>query len=347
MSGPPDAVRHLRSGTRISSADPQPTEPEATEPQAPGAMDEQTQRTIAAMQEQIRALVEDRHPALSEADVRTLEPFSGRPADLPLFLDLLRHVFSSQPAKFHHEKTKVDYAIFRLRGKAFDWVRPYLRVEHPPAWMSSFEAFAREIADRFEAPNDFEDAADRFCSLTQTSTVAAYAEELQECATILNCPNAIAVRIFYKGLKASLKDELISVPKNTPLKDYVKTVIAIDHSLRERAKERVRERAQEPRPGPTAPRTRATPTQAAPPVPLASRTPAPEPQGRSASRPARPPLTDEEKEYRRKNSLCLYCGDPGHIVHDCPQRPARPPARAAGAVLATAQFRGNAPAQPQ
>jgi hypothetical protein len=209
--------------------------------------------------------------------------------------------------------------------------------------MDTFEAFAREISERFEAPNDFEDAADRFCSLSQTGSVAAYAEELQECAATLNCPNAIAVRIFYKGLRASLKDELISVPKNMPLKDYVKAVIAIDNSLRERAKER----AQETRPALPAPKKSRVPqAQAAPPAPLATSRPAPSPQGSSDNRPIRPPLSDEQKDYRRKNNLCLYCGDPGHIVHDCPARPARPPARPAGAILAAAQLQGNAPAQP-
>jgi hypothetical protein len=162
---------------------------------------EELQSTVDALRDEMRALAQDRAPSLSEADVRPPEPFSGKSADLPLFLDLLRHVFSSRRAQFRREKTKVDYAISHLRGKAFDWVRPHLRAEEPPAWMDTFEAFAREISERFEAPNDFEDAADRFCSLSQTGSVAAYAEELQECAATLNCPNAIAVRIFYKGLR--------------------------------------------------------------------------------------------------------------------------------------------------
>jgi hypothetical protein len=31
-------------------------------------------------------------------------------------------------------------------------------------------------------------------------------------------------------------------------------------------------------------------------------------------------LSEEEKERRRKNGLCLYCGLPGHISFDCPAR---------------------------
>ena len=34
----------------------------------------------------------------------------------------------------------------------------------------------------------------------------------------------------------------------------------------------------------------------------------------------RGPLSDEEKQRRRANRLCLYCGGPRHIVIHCPRR---------------------------
>ena len=38
----------------------------------------------------------------------------------------------------------------------------------------------------------------------------------------------------------------------------------------------------------------------------------------------RGPLTQEEKERRRKLLLCLYCGKPGHFARDCSVRPKGP-----------------------
>ena len=35
------------------------------------------------------------------------------------------------------------------------------------------------------------------------------------------------------------------------------------------------------------------------------------------------PLSKEEKQRRRANRLCLYCGGPGHIAVNCPHRPRR------------------------
>ncbi len=32
------------------------------------------------------------------------------------------------------------------------------------------------------------------------------------------------------------------------------------------------------------------------------------------------PLTEAEKLHRRTNNLCLYCGNPGHIARQCPQK---------------------------
>lgn len=32
------------------------------------------------------------------------------------------------------------------------------------------------------------------------------------------------------------------------------------------------------------------------------------------------PLTIEERKRRMDNNLCLYCGEPGHRVPQCPQR---------------------------
>ena len=35
----------------------------------------------------------------------------------------------------------------------------------------------------------------------------------------------------------------------------------------------------------------------------------------------RGPLSEAEKQRRRANRLCLYCGGPGHIAIHCPHRP--------------------------
>jgi hypothetical protein len=35
------------------------------------------------------------------------------------------------------------------------------------------------------------------------------------------------------------------------------------------------------------------------------------------------PLTEAKKLRRRANNMCLYCGNLGHIAHQCPQKLAK------------------------
>lgn len=59
------------------------------------------------------------------------------------------------------------------------------------------------------------------------------------------------------------------------------------------------------------------------PLPQASVAPVGDPMDLSASKTQRRgPLSKEEREYRRKNGLCNYCGEKGHLVYSCPKKPA-------------------------
>ena len=48
----------------------------------------------------------------------------------------------------------------------------------------------------------------------------------------------------------------------------------------------------------------------------------PEPMQINASRIKK--LTPEEKERRRREDLCMYCGGKGHRAHNCPTKVASP-----------------------
>ena len=49
----------------------------------------------------------------------------------------------------------------------------------------------------------------------------------------------------------------------------------------------------------------------------------------SASAP-RGPLTNEERERRKREKLCLYCASPDHMVHECPNVPDKSDKKATG-----------------
>ena len=44
------------------------------------------------------------------------------------------------------------------------------------------------------------------------------------------------------------------------------------------------------------------------------------------------PLTNEQRQHRRANDLCLYCGSPDHLIRSCPKKgPRQTPHRVDGA----------------
>jgi hypothetical protein len=279
--------------------------------------------------------------------VREPEPFRGKPASqLSDFIAQLRLVYASQHAKFQRDEAKVIYAISYLRGTALNWAKPYLGVSNPPPWMSSFELFTAELTKQFGERNHRHRIYNHIDSLQQTGSAADYAIEFQQGATILNWADEPLIRIFYKGLKDAVKDELARTTVPDTLTAFIQLTIALDDRLHARHYQRTAERDRELRSPRTAPRRR-FPARVQP-APTTANVRESSPPERTAFRPAYQPLTDEQKDYRRRNKLCMYCGDPSHAVINCPVCPSRPrPARGAGATLAVARPQGNAPAQPQ
>ena len=42
-----------------------------------------------------------------------------------------------------------------------------------------------------------------------------------------------------------------------------------------------------------------------------------------AAQICRPGMSPSEKDYRRRNRLCFYCGKEGHMARECRQKPER------------------------
>jgi hypothetical protein len=271
--------------------------------------------------------------------MQQVEPFHGKPAaKVAEFLDQLRHAFKVSPLGSKSDEEKVAFAISRLRDTAFEWVQAYRSKDPRPEWLGDFDSFAEEIASRFGKPTSSLNASVHLRVLKQTGSVANYATEFLQAAAALNWPDPPLMDAFYHGLKDAVKDELVKAPEPTDLESFIRLASRIDSRLQERAVERTRAwRATHP--PPTYPRAPAT---------AAAQDPGPRPQGRSSGQP-RPRLTEAERELRRKNNLCLYCGSPDHLIRECPLCPHdRPrPAHIAEAALAPDEPQENAPAQLQ
>jgi hypothetical protein len=305
---------------------------------------EPTQAILDALLRRIDSMPATTQPlaAPPEVKVNTPENFDGIGAsNLRNFLTQIRLVFDLQPSKFLNGKTKVKYACSFLRGSAFSWIQPYLDMDDPPAWMDDFSLFAAEITKAFGDPDIIGSATRSLRKLRQTGSVASYASEFRRHSTLLSWGEQAFVSQFYEGLKGPIKDELARVERQTELSTLIALATRIDTRLYERSLER----GDTPRPSTPAPR----PHPRGHVAPTTTANFRANPAQRPVSRRPFQRLSEEQKDHRRRNNLCMYCGDQGHAVHECPICPRDPPRPAPEARSAdpTARFSGNDLAQRQ
>jgi hypothetical protein len=214
-------------------------------------------------------------------------------------------------------------------------------MDNPPAWMDNFSLFAAEITKVFGDPDVIGSATRSLRKLRQTGSVASYASEFRRHSTLLSWGEQALVSQFYDGLKGSIKDELARVERPTELRALIDLATRIDTRLYERSLER----GDMPRPSIPAPRQHPR----GPAAPTTTTSFKANPAQRPVFRRPFQRLSEEQKDYRRKNNLCMYCGAQEHAVHECPIRPKDPhrPAPEARAADSTARSPGNDLAQRQ
>ncbi|KAJ1145128.1 hypothetical protein NDU88_011420 [Pleurodeles waltl] len=119
-------------------------------------------------------------------------------------------------------------------------------------------------------------------------------------------PEEKQAALFYKGLKEELKDILAQLDSQPiDCQELINLVLRLDHRLAERKEMRKNIEKYSWRVHDN--RDSRTPKE---------RTPEPMEIGT-----IRRPLTKDEKDLRRKNGQCLYCGRKGNFAKDCPIKP--------------------------
>ena len=303
------------------------------------ARDETKQKRISELEGQIHTLTLQQVTIQAantkpppEPKIADPEYFSGsRPLLIP-YLSQCQLKFNGQPSKFPDEASKVLYAGSYLRGPAFTWFQPLLLAanKEPPQIVpefQSFKTFSKSISAVYGDP-DLEASAERRLNvLSQTSSVAQYNAEFQQLSQYVEWNDASLKNRFYHGLNDTIKDWLANEPAPKTLKDLVDKATRYDSRRHERLLEK-----------------KASPSHSAGPQSTSSRAPpsAPPPQDyRTASTgtgglkipPTSPDgtvpmelgarhITAAERDRRRANKLCFYCGDSEHSVFACLKKPA-------------------------
>ena len=255
-----------------------------------------------------------------EPQVSMPEHFSGQPGRLRDFILAAQTIFDLQASRFQNDRTKILFVGTLLDGPPLFWFRA-LREERPePSQLQSFASFREALELSFGDPNIVASAQRRLRLFSQGNRPASvFASELRRIVRDTGFNDQALCEAFRLNLSSEVKDHLVFTEEPQTLQDLMHLAIKVDTRLFKRRSERSQERRHRLTFPESYPRAlflalpRASPPTAAPSSSSLMR-PSPMEIG-SVGR--RGPLTEDEKARRRRNNLCLYCGEPGHIAIAC------------------------------
>ncbi|OMJ15695.1 Retrotransposon-derived protein PEG10, partial [Smittium culicis] len=242
-----------------------------------------------------------------ERQFRLPEPpkFPGRSEDPKNFLLKIKLQFSAKPITFESDERKILFFASYLSEEAASWFDQLLQENSPV--LGNYESFLVEFNRIFFNPNLILANADALMKCSQgTRQVIEYSSEFRRLANTSKFNQAALVYLYQKGLHPTILDRLTMTETPEKLEELINIAVKIDQRVQERnlmAKDY---------------------THINHPVPQYH---TPSIQNNNSmdidmiTERRRGPLSEQEKDRRRINGLCLYCGKPGHIVADCRLKP--------------------------
>ena len=243
------------------------------------------------------------------------EKFDGNSKGFRGFVNQMNLVFAINEALYSTDRIKIFTIGSLLTGKALSWFNPY--IERPEKYANvfgSYENFMALFRATFGPVDPALAAANEIRRLTQgRGPAASYASTFVQLASDLNWNDEALVSQFRSGLNNEVKDMLVYYEYPTSLHDAISLAVRCDRRLYEnRMEQRYR--------GGTMPSAPAASRPSAVPVSTQAPVSGPTPMDIDAVQTGgrRLPISEVERQRRRENNLCFRCGEPGHIVPNCP-----------------------------
>jgi hypothetical protein len=284
-----------------------------------------TAQSAAARIRELEQQVDNYQARGLEVKIAKPEPFEGERGKLRGFLAQLDMYMDTQSNRLQTPKDKVLLAASFLKGKAAEWIEPYITAQYHPRSDSDGDMLDRdeELRKIFDDYTNFIDAIKttfgqvdekqaagrKLRQLQQRGPASTYASEFQQIITKLTWDDEAYVEVFYNGLKEDVKDEIARMDERpSELSKMIEKAVRIDDRLWDRKQEK---KSKERR----ADYWKNTKGQT---------------NGKTKDRYKDPyglqPMdidtrqTGVSKDEQRKKNLCFYCNKPGHRARNCRKR---------------------------
>jgi hypothetical protein len=250
-----------------------------------------------------------REPRLNDPEL-----FTGNKKKARSFILQCRNIFLSQPMTYNTDSAKVAFIISFLRGPAFEWVSPYLEVADD--CLHNIDLFLELFNAAFSDIDRKTEVAKQLTEIKQgTRGAATLVSEFHRLAVESKWPDSVLIQLFYNALNSNLKDEICRFDRPDNIDEFYKLAVRLDNRLTERKNERKGDQERvpykpAPRKDPNAMIIGTTQFKAK----------TVEDNSDTDSHNSKRTLSKEERQYRKDNNLCAYCGSDEHALNDCAKR---------------------------
>jgi len=235
------------------------------------------------------------------------------------------------------DRQKINTAISFFEGLTLDWINPFLLMAPIPPILTDWSLFVKGLNDMFGDPNVPLNAARTLehLSMADNHLAQKYVIDFAHWAPLTGYNEIALANMFYNGLPSRLKDKISETGRPSDFVGLRNLTLSLDRRYWERQAELSRspKTHQSTSSSQTGGKASEQKTQSNPPQSTSSTRQPSAPRQNSKPQETKPSilnsagrLTEEEKQRRKDNNLCAFCGASDHARPACPKvGPPRPP----------------------
>jgi hypothetical protein len=272
--------------------------------------------------------------------VKEPDTFDGSdPKKLNNFI-LLCNLYFRNNSAYSEDNAKVTFALTHLRGTALEFFEPMLNSEDDLTWEDDWQEFVRMLRTQFGPIDPTADAEDNIDNLKMKDNqrILKYNIEFNRLAVQTGWDDSVLRHRYYSGLAERIKDAMGQTGKPSTLDEMKNIAHSIDARHWERVREKSRSGSDKTTTANSGNKSDKKPNTSNNSYPSTSNNSNnsnknPKPSGSNSnnkndkSKSAPNPLADklgkdgkltqQERQRRFDNNLCMFCGGSGHTAKDC------------------------------